>query len=285
MQRLMALVVGAAIVVGSAACSRPTGTLEAAEETLGEATVQSIEYSGTGKWFQFGQAPNPTLPWPPFDVSSFKAAVNYDDAGRASGNGPEADARAAARAACARRATPRAGRQRDVCLEPGGAGRGSRRHAASRAGAACRGCGTHDGNLGDAARVPQSGARQQCHLRGRKRRLHCFIYSRREGQVRRHDQRPESGGESADLDRQPGAGRYAGRDDLLRLQGLRRRDVPRAHRADAGRASGAGYQRLGGKAESAGRYSGTRERAQLHAPAGPGQRREACGRCLLHDGR
>ena len=77
MQKLMALVVGAAIVVGSAACSKPTGTLEAAEETLGEASVQSIEYSGTGKWFQFGQAPNPTLPWPPFDVSSFKAAINY----------------------------------------------------------------------------------------------------------------------------------------------------------------------------------------------------------------
>ena len=63
--------------MGSAACSKPAGTLEAAEETLGAATVQSIEYSGTGKWFQFGQAPNPTLPWPPFDVSSFKAAVNY----------------------------------------------------------------------------------------------------------------------------------------------------------------------------------------------------------------
>src|SRR5688572_2013273 len=77
MKQLTALIVGVALALGSAACSKPTGTLEAAEETLGAANVQSIDYSGTGKWFQFGQAPNPTLPWPSFDVSSFKASVNY----------------------------------------------------------------------------------------------------------------------------------------------------------------------------------------------------------------
>ena len=76
--KLTVLAAGVAIAMGSAACSKPAGTLEAAEETLGAANVKSIEYSGTGKWFQFGQAPNPTLPWPPFDVSSFKAAINYE---------------------------------------------------------------------------------------------------------------------------------------------------------------------------------------------------------------
>src|SRR5688572_14559530 len=40
--------------------------------------VRSIEYSGTGKWFQFGQAPSPALPWPAFDVSSFKASIDYE---------------------------------------------------------------------------------------------------------------------------------------------------------------------------------------------------------------
>lgn len=78
MGRLTVLAAGVAIAMVSAACSKPAGTIEAAEETLGAATVKSIEYSGTGKWFQFGQAPNPTLPWPPFDVSSFKAAINYE---------------------------------------------------------------------------------------------------------------------------------------------------------------------------------------------------------------
>lgn len=43
--------------------------------------MRSIEYSGTGKWFQFGQAPSPTLPWPPFDVSSFKASISYETPG------------------------------------------------------------------------------------------------------------------------------------------------------------------------------------------------------------
>ena len=77
MRKLTLLAVVVAIAI-SAACTKPTGTLEAAEDTLGAATVKSIEYSGTGKWFQFGQAPNPTLPWPPFDVSSFKAAIDYE---------------------------------------------------------------------------------------------------------------------------------------------------------------------------------------------------------------
>ena len=78
MRILTAVAVAASIALVSAGCSKPAGTLEAAEETLGAANVRSIEYSGTGKWFQFGQAPSPTLPWPPFDVSSFKAAISYD---------------------------------------------------------------------------------------------------------------------------------------------------------------------------------------------------------------
>jgi glyoxylase-like metal-dependent hydrolase (beta-lactamase superfamily II) len=60
------------------ACARPeTGTLASATEALGAADLRAIEYSGAGRWFQFGQAPNPTLPWPPFDVSRFTTAVDY----------------------------------------------------------------------------------------------------------------------------------------------------------------------------------------------------------------
>jgi hypothetical protein len=50
--------------VASASCSqRESGTLAAAADTLKADTLKSIADSGTGKWFQFGQAPNPTLPW------------------------------------------------------------------------------------------------------------------------------------------------------------------------------------------------------------------------------
>src|SRR5437899_1638739 len=74
------LTCGLATALAFAACSRPEpGTLQAAAAALGTSDLKSIEYSGSGKWFQFGQAPNPTLPWPPFDVSSFTAAINYED--------------------------------------------------------------------------------------------------------------------------------------------------------------------------------------------------------------
>jgi len=81
MRKLTLLTLACAIGVVSAACARPAGTLEAATEALGAAELQSIEFSGTGRWFQFGQAPNPTLPWPQFDVSSFTATVNYQTPG------------------------------------------------------------------------------------------------------------------------------------------------------------------------------------------------------------
>lgn len=64
--------------VATATCSRPApGSLEAASQTLGVAEMGSIEYSGTGRWYQFGQAAGPALPWPQFDVSSFTALVDY----------------------------------------------------------------------------------------------------------------------------------------------------------------------------------------------------------------
>jgi glyoxylase-like metal-dependent hydrolase (beta-lactamase superfamily II) len=60
------------------ACApQETGTLQAASEALKANEIRSIEYSGSGRWFQFGQAPNPTLPWPAFEVSRFTATIDY----------------------------------------------------------------------------------------------------------------------------------------------------------------------------------------------------------------
>ncbi|MBI4263569.1 MAG: MBL fold metallo-hydrolase [Acidobacteria bacterium] len=80
MRKLMLLALACAVGAASAACSQ-SGTLAAATEALGAANLQSIEYSGTGRWYQFGQAPGPTLPWPQFDVSSFTATVDYGTPG------------------------------------------------------------------------------------------------------------------------------------------------------------------------------------------------------------
>src|SRR5262249_8528749 len=73
-----AVAVGRVPASAMIACGSKAGTLQASADALGAADTRTIEYSGTGKWFQFGQAPNPTLPWPPFDVSAFTASINYE---------------------------------------------------------------------------------------------------------------------------------------------------------------------------------------------------------------
>ena len=77
MRRLMIPSLALAIAVASAACGPQAGSLQAANDALGATQVNSVEFSGTGRWYQFGQAPAPGTPWPQFDVSSYTAAVNY----------------------------------------------------------------------------------------------------------------------------------------------------------------------------------------------------------------
>jgi glyoxylase-like metal-dependent hydrolase (beta-lactamase superfamily II) len=73
-----AFVLIASAALGAGACAQDAGTLASATRALGAADIKSIEYSGSGKWFQFGQAPSPVLPWPAFDVSNYTASVNYE---------------------------------------------------------------------------------------------------------------------------------------------------------------------------------------------------------------
>lgn len=54
--------------------------LQLAGEATGAANIKALEFTGTGRWYQFGQAPNPDLPWPPFDVKNYTADINYDTA-------------------------------------------------------------------------------------------------------------------------------------------------------------------------------------------------------------
>jgi glyoxylase-like metal-dependent hydrolase (beta-lactamase superfamily II) len=78
MRTWIALAVGLVTASTIIACGSKAGTLQASADALGAADTKTIEYSGTGKWFQFGQAPNPTLAWPAFDVSAYTASINYD---------------------------------------------------------------------------------------------------------------------------------------------------------------------------------------------------------------
>ena len=77
MRRIGLLSIGLTVAL-SAACGPRAGTLQGAAGALGATSMSSIQFSGSGRWFQFGQAPNPTLPWPQFDVSEYSAAINFD---------------------------------------------------------------------------------------------------------------------------------------------------------------------------------------------------------------
>lgn len=74
--------VGLAVALTGAGCSSlQSQGLQAAAEASGADTIKSIEFSGTGHWYQFGQAPNPDSAWPQFEVKNFTADINYDTAG------------------------------------------------------------------------------------------------------------------------------------------------------------------------------------------------------------
>jgi glyoxylase-like metal-dependent hydrolase (beta-lactamase superfamily II) len=51
--------------------------LDTAARSLGVARIQSLEYQASGRYYQFTQAPAPDLPWPPFEVDGYVAALDY----------------------------------------------------------------------------------------------------------------------------------------------------------------------------------------------------------------
>ena len=55
-------------------------SLPEAAKLLKAEDTRTLGFAATGRWFQFGQAPAPGLPWPPFNVSKYSAEINYDSA-------------------------------------------------------------------------------------------------------------------------------------------------------------------------------------------------------------
>jgi len=53
-------------------------SLQEAAAALGAADAKSLEFSGAGHWYQFGQAPAPGGAWPQFELKSYSASVNFD---------------------------------------------------------------------------------------------------------------------------------------------------------------------------------------------------------------
>jgi hypothetical protein len=49
-----------------------------ASKAMGADNLQSIQYSGTGTEFAFGQAVNVSSPWPGFEEKSYTRTINYE---------------------------------------------------------------------------------------------------------------------------------------------------------------------------------------------------------------
>ena len=64
-------------MIAVAGCTRqPTG-VAAAAEAMGATNLNSIQYSGSGSNFAFGQAASPGARWPRFVVKTYAVAVDY----------------------------------------------------------------------------------------------------------------------------------------------------------------------------------------------------------------
>ena len=78
MRTISGLSTGLLAMLVASGCSQPTG-VAAAAEAMGASTLNSIEYSGSGSTFAFGQAPSPGARWPRFDAKTYAVAANYQD--------------------------------------------------------------------------------------------------------------------------------------------------------------------------------------------------------------
>src|SRR5499425_3254255 len=69
------------LAMASHSYAQEGGRLAAAAGAMGAANLNSIEYSGSGQVFGFGQAYEPGERWPRFVQRSYTAAVNYQTPG------------------------------------------------------------------------------------------------------------------------------------------------------------------------------------------------------------
>jgi glyoxylase-like metal-dependent hydrolase (beta-lactamase superfamily II) len=76
MRAISALLAALAPVVAISGCSRQSGAAAAAD-AMGATSLNSIQFSGSGTNYAFGQAYSPGGPWPRFEVKTYTVAVDY----------------------------------------------------------------------------------------------------------------------------------------------------------------------------------------------------------------
>ena len=76
MRTITAMVASLALALAFSACSRPSGAAAAAD-AMGATSLNSIQFSGSGTNYAYGQAYTPGGPWPRFEVKTYTVAVDY----------------------------------------------------------------------------------------------------------------------------------------------------------------------------------------------------------------
>ena len=79
MRTMTAVVAVLALTVALSGCSAKTG-VAAAADAMGATNLNSIQFSGSGTNYAYGQAYTPNGPWPRFEVKNYIAAVDYQAA-------------------------------------------------------------------------------------------------------------------------------------------------------------------------------------------------------------
>ena len=79
--RIHRTVIAAMAVMLSTAGHAQTNRLAAAAEAMGATTLNSIQFTGSGDVFSFGQAFEPGQRWPRFIQRTYNAAINYQTPG------------------------------------------------------------------------------------------------------------------------------------------------------------------------------------------------------------
>src|SRR2546427_4698504 len=77
MRMLKVVITGIAVVISIAGCTQQRTGIASVAGAMGAANLNSIEYSGSGELFGFGQAYIPGERWPRFIQRSYNIAINY----------------------------------------------------------------------------------------------------------------------------------------------------------------------------------------------------------------
>jgi glyoxylase-like metal-dependent hydrolase (beta-lactamase superfamily II) len=80
--RTLPAITASALAFVLVACSTTGGSsepvsLDQASQALKVSQTSALHIDASGRWFQFGQAPAPGLPWPAFEVSRYSADIDY----------------------------------------------------------------------------------------------------------------------------------------------------------------------------------------------------------------